>query len=81
MSKNSDKINPLHISQAFGLNVSEDALDFFDANLFYDSRLFFSIPFRLQPSSMEELRKRTIAILRGQNMTNCSAVEKIAFKI
>lgn len=47
---------PLHISQAFNLKVQEKELDFFDANLLYDSRLFID-PFLVKKSSLEEERE------------------------
>jgi len=50
------KINPLHITQAFNIGAKETDLDFFDANLFYDSRLFID-PFLLKRSPVEEERE------------------------
>ena len=50
----------LHISQIFGIDAKENDLDFFDANLFYDSRLFID-PFLLKRSPVkkeQELYKR-----------------------
>lgn len=44
---------PLHITQAFGLEHLETDLDFFDANLQYDSELFLD-PFLLKRSPVSE---------------------------
>lgn len=52
---NTKKQLPLHISQAFDLKIKEGDLDFFDANLEYDSRLFID-PFLLRISKIEEER-------------------------
>lgn len=49
------KQKPLHISQAFNLSKIEADLDFFDANLKYDTRLFID-PFLLKRSSDETER-------------------------
>jgi hypothetical protein len=46
------KIDPLHISQAFNLGLEEHDLDFFDANLYYDSPLFID-PFLLKTSPVK----------------------------
>jgi len=43
------KKQPLHITQAFGVEAKENELDFFDANLKYDSLLFVD-PFLLKSS-------------------------------
>jgi hypothetical protein len=51
------KQKPLHISQAFNLSKTEADLEFFDANLKYDTRLFID-PFLLKRSSKE--KERTI---------------------
>lgn len=48
-----DEQYPLHITQAFELNIPESDLDFFDANLKYDSKLFVD-PFLLKRSPLEE---------------------------
>lgn len=50
------KLNPLHITQAFNINAGDTDLDFFDANLFYDSLLFID-PFLLKRSPLEEERE------------------------
>ncbi len=47
-----DKHYPLHITQAFRLEVAESKLDFFDANLKYDSKLFID-PFLLKRSPID----------------------------
>ena len=47
------KLSPVHISQAFGISTKESDLDFFDANLHYDSRLFID-PFLLKRSPVAE---------------------------
>ena len=58
--KEKNKINPLHITQAFGIDLEENDLDFFDANLYYDSLLFIDpFLFRTSPEEKErELFKR-----------------------
>lgn len=43
---------PLHISQAFNLEVSENGLDFFDANLEFDTKLFLD-PFLIKRSPIK----------------------------
>lgn len=48
-----EKINPQHITQAYSLSIDEKDLDFFDANLFYDTALFID-PFLLKTSSVKE---------------------------
>lgn len=53
MKEDFKKIDPLHISQAFGLRAEENDLDFFDANLHYDSKLFID-PFLFKTSPIEE---------------------------
>ncbi len=50
------KVKPLHITQAFNIEAKESDLDFFDANLFYDSLLFID-PFLLKRSPIEEERE------------------------
>src|SRR4030042_3208339 len=47
---------PLHITQALGIKAKENELDFFDANLFYDSLLFVD-PFLLKRSPESYERK------------------------
>lgn len=55
MPDEQEQIEPLHISQAFGISPDAD-LDFFDANLYFDSRLFID-PFLLKRSPVEEERE------------------------
>jgi hypothetical protein len=47
--------NPLHITEAFNLKINESDLDFFDANLFFDSLLFID-PFLIKNSPIEDER-------------------------
>jgi hypothetical protein len=47
---------PIHITQAFQLSQTDEQLDFFDANLKYDSALFID-PFLLKRSSVPEERR------------------------
>src|SRR5690348_13564470 len=51
-----EQLNPLHITQAFNIRLDEEDLDFFDANLFYDSLLFID-PFLLKRSPLTEDRE------------------------
>ncbi|MDD2696679.1 MAG: hypothetical protein PHE52_00775 [Candidatus Pacebacteria bacterium] len=51
-----EEIYPLYVSKAFNLSEKESDLDFFDANLLYDSRLFID-PFLLKRSSVPEERE------------------------
>lgn len=44
---------PIHFTQAYGLTLDEAAIDFFDLNLLYDSRLFLD-PFLLRRSLVED---------------------------
>ena len=46
---------PLHFSQAYGITIPDDDLDFFDLNLEYDTRLFID-PFLIKKSSHENER-------------------------
>lgn len=48
-------LQPFHITQAFNIQQKENELDFFDANLVYDSKLFID-PFLVKLSPISEER-------------------------
>lgn len=54
--KSEKKSSPLHITQAFDIKGTTRDLDFFDANLKFDSKLFID-PFLIQKSSIASERK------------------------
>ncbi|MFA6430448.1 MAG: hypothetical protein WC229_00960 [Candidatus Paceibacterota bacterium] len=51
-----EKKDPVHFTQSYDVLIKENALDFFDLNLKYDSRLFID-PFLLKKSSIVEEQK------------------------
>lgn len=56
VSKDTQKVIPKHITQAFNLQIKESDLDFFDANLAHDSRLFID-PSLIKNSPFKEERE------------------------